>query len=384
MKAAAAWARNHPGGRQEANIELTENERLALATIRKQSPSPQALLTSSLGLTQQSISRIVGSLTVKGLVNVGPALARGKRGKPSPSLTLNASTVHALGISIMADSVATGLIDFSGALLGQELAPVPVMDRANVLQCITRQVERLLAGRNLTLADVCGVGVAMTGYFMGPERTFNPPGPLRHWMGVDIAALVSQHLGRPAWAENDGNAAAIGEAALGVGRRVANFAYLYFSAGFGGGVVVNGKLLEGRFGNSGEFAGILPYNIYAHPNLELLRQCVTRHGTEVASIHALVANFDPAWPGIDDWVVKVKDSLSLVASACSAILDTEAIVLGGLLPRALAEKVIPEIEFYSSPRWGTRRPVPELLPAEAPGDAALFGAASIPFEKLFF
>lgn len=368
----------------ETDNRLTPGERDVLRIIRQSQICTQARLTSQLHITQQSISRIVGALAERELIRVGDPVSEGRRGKPSPELSLRAEAAHAVGISIMADSVATGLIDFSGALLGREVAHVPGMGMHDVLAEIVIQLDRLLEKRDLTRRNVVGAGIAMTGYFMGHERRFNPPQPLRHWMEIDIEAEIGTHLGIPTWADNDGNAAAIGEAALGVGRRHRNFAYLYFSTGFGGGVVIDGKLLSGRFGNSGEFAGVLPYNIYAHPNLESLRHCVALRGIELASVHDLVTNFDPEWPGVDDWIAKVKDSLSLVASSCSAILDTEAVVLGGLMPRELAEKLIPEIEFYSMPRWGVRRPVPEVLVAEAPGEATLFGAASMPFEHLYF
>lgn len=368
----------------ETDNKLTPGERDVLRIVRQNHMCTQARLTAQLNITQQSISRIVGALAERELIDVGDPISEGRRGKPSPVLSLHAEAAHAVGISIMTDSVATGLIDFSGALLGREVASVPGMGLQDVLLEIGGQLDRLLSRRGLDRRNLVGAGVAMTGYFMGRERRFNPPQPLRHWMEIDIEAEISKHLGLPTWADNDGNAAAIGEAALGVGRRHRNFAYLYFSAGFGGGVIIDGKLLPGRFGNSGEFAGALPYNIYAHPNLESLRHCVSLRGTELNSIHDLVTEFDPTWPGVDDWIAKVKDSLSLVASSCSAILDTEAIVLGGLMPRALAEKVMPEIEFYSMPRWGIRRPIPEILAAEAPGEATLFGAASMPLEHIYF
>jgi len=368
----------------EGSNRLTPGERDVLRIIRQNHDCTQARLTSQLNIAQQSISRIVGTLSDNGLIHVGNRTSEGRRGKPSPVLSLRADAVYAVGVSIMADSVATGLIDFSGALLGREVAELPGMELNAVLLEISSQLDRLLSKRGIAQSSLVGAGVAMTGYFMGPERRFNPPQPLRHWMDIDVEGAISSHIGLRTWADNDGNAAAIGEAALGVGRRHRNFAYLYFSAGFGGGVIIDGKLLPGRFGNSGEFAGILPYNIYAHPNLESLRHCIALRGTELSSVHELVTSFDPTWPGVDDWIAKVKDSLCLVASSCSAILDTEAIVLGGLMPRALAEKVIPEIEFYSMPRWGIRRPIPEVLSAEAPGEATLFGAASMPLEHLYF
>lgn len=371
-------------GADEPSVGLTENERRALRLIRQKPNSAQAGLDAAMGITQQSVWRIVASLSGKGLIDLGAPASSGRRGKPSPQLALKASAVHSIGVSIMADAVATALIDFSGVILGRKVEPVPQMPQEEVLDCIGRHLDALLQANALGRETLCGAGVAMTGYFMGPSRTFNPPPPLRHWMGADVAGLVSERLALPAWADNDGNAAAIGEAALGVGRRYPNFAYLYFSAGFGGGVVVEGRLLKGRYGNSGEFAGILPYEGYDQPNLELLRHCLVERGVAVETVHDLVARFDPSWPGVEDWLARVKPSLSLVASACSAILDPDAIVLGGLLPRALAERLASEIHFSSLPRWGTRRPVPDIVPAEAPGDAVLFGAASIPLEQLYF
>jgi predicted NBD/HSP70 family sugar kinase len=368
----------------ETDTRLTPGERDVLRYVRQNPGCTQSRLTRQLEITQQSISRIVAGLADRNLLEIGAPDSEGRRGKPSPVLLLKDNGLHAIGISIMADSVATGLIDLAGNLHGRESEPVAGMAIDDVLVAIDRQIDLLLASKDLDRSMLVGAGVAMTGYFMGPQRLFNPPQPLKHWMETDVQSVVGERLGLPTWADNDGNAAAIGEAALGVGRRLRNFAYLYFSTGFGGGVIVDGKPMGGRFGNSGEFAGILPYNFYAHPNLESLRHCLSLRGIELESVHALITRFDPDWPGIDDWIAKVKDSLSLVASACSAILDTEAIVLGGLMPRALAERVIPEIEFYSSPRWGVRRPVPELLPAEAPGEATLFGAASMPLEHLYF
>lgn len=363
---------------------LTPGERDVLRLVRQNHDCTQARLTAQLNMAQQSISRIVSTLADHNLLVIGETVSEGRRGKPSPVLRLRADAVHTIGVSVMADAVATGLIDFSGALLGREISHIPGMALDAVLAEVGAQFDRLLGKRGLTRNQLAGVGVAMTGYFMGSERRFNPPLPLRHWMEIDIEAEFRARFALPAWAENDGNAAAIGEAALGVGRRYRNFAYLYFSTGFGGGVVVDGKLMAGRFGNSGEFAGTLPYNIYAHPNLESLRHSLSLRGVELQSVHDLVTRFDVGWPGIDDWIAKVKDSLSLVASACSAILDTEAIVFGGLMPKALADRIIPEVEFYSMPRWGVRRPVPELLHAEAPGEATLFGAASMPLEHLYF
>ncbi|MFT7007343.1 MAG: hypothetical protein ACJAXJ_001858 [Colwellia sp.] len=56
-------------------------------------------------------------------------------------------------------------------------------------------------------------------------------------------------------------------------------------------------------------------------------------------------------------------SLDLVATACSALLDTQAIVLGGHISVALAEKLIPRIEVYAQYRRGAQRPLPKIVTA---------------------
>ena len=216
------------------------------------------------------------------------------------------------------------------------------------------------------------------------KKGFNTPTPLSDWAFLDVEQLFSNALDLPVWVENIGNAAAIGESLIGVGRQVRNFAYISVSSGFGGGIVVDGDLMRGSRGNAGEFAGILPFNIYPHPNLELLRKILVKNGVDLESVYDLVTKFDPEWPGIHEWIVKTRDSWSLVASAISAILDTDLIVLGGRMPRALAEILIPYIEFYSMARWSYTRPVPKVVPAGADGEATCIGAAAVPFKRTFF
>lgn len=75
-----------------------------------------------------------------------------------------------------------------------------------------------------------------------------------------------------------------------------DFAYLYFSAGFGGGVVAAGRPLRGNHGNAGEFASILPID-WPQPNIETLRNSFVDAGSEFQDIQAMLDGFDPHHPG---------------------------------------------------------------------------------------
>lgn len=76
------------------------------------------------------------------------------------------------------------------------------------------------------------------------------------WEHSDPKSLLSEALGLPVELSNDANASAMAERLGGAAGRLDSFAYLYFGAGLGLGVVQNGQLLTGAFGNAGEIGQI--------------------------------------------------------------------------------------------------------------------------------
>lgn len=77
----------------------------------------------------------------------------------------------------------------------------------------------------------------------------NMPG----WDGeVHLQAMLEDRLQMPIQPVNDANVAAVGEFRRGAGRGTRNLVYLTVSTGIGGGVIVEGRLLEGSKGMAGE------------------------------------------------------------------------------------------------------------------------------------
>ncbi|MFQ5564281.1 MAG: ROK family protein [Parvularculaceae bacterium] len=284
----------------------------------------------------------------------------------------------------MTDALSVSLMDFSGVVLEQAQHDMTTMTRSAVIETLNKTFAKFIQKRRLTKQKILGVGVGISGYSLGGHGRYNTPRTLDDWALVDIEELLREQLGFPVWVENDGNAAAIGESLVGAGRTYNNFAYLFFSTGIGGGIIINHELMRGCNGNGGEIGLILPRAVYPHPNLELLRQIVAQHGIEISGISDMLHKFDIGWPAVDEWIARTRDSLSLIASALSAILDPEAIVLGGRIPKALARKVIPHIEIFDDARRSEPRTIPRLMVSETNGDACAIGAAALSFNKRFF
>lgn len=365
-------------------VAVTSTEREVLGHVLRGNPATQAGITRLMPVSQQTVSRLVAGLVEQGLLVTTDRVSEGRRGKPTICLELVPDAIYSVGFTIMADTVSFALMDFGGNVLADTQHKLPSMQPAAVLDTCQKIYTEHVENKNIDQSKVFGIGAAVTGYFVTGKPGFNTPPTLPEWAFVDVEQQFSDTFDLPVWAENDGNAAAIGESMIGVGRWASNFAYLYVSSGFGGGVVVNGELMRGDLGNAGEFASMLPYNVYPHPTLELLRQLCCKDGIRIETIYDLVEQFDPTWPCVDEWVHKTQGAFSLIASAASAILDCTAIVLGGRMPKALAERLIPSIEFYGAPRRSYTRPTPKVVPAEAVGEVTAIGAAALPLRAMYF
>lgn len=364
--------------------DLTRSERRLLGLLFRRGATTQAALIEATELTQQSVSRLLGGLAAQGMVVFGEKASLGKRSYPSTLIHLAPDHAYGLGVAVMADAVALAVVDFAGRVRFERRTRMGAMSIAKVLDWTDAALAEAADALGRPLAALPGLGISVAGSFIGDKPGFNTPHSLEEWAGLDVARLFSDRYALPAFAENDGSAAAMAEAMIGVGRWARSFAYLYLSSGVGGGVVLDGELWRGRFGNAGEFAGGLPGNIYPFPNLELLRLIVAQGGQRFDTVDELVEAYDPAWPAIDEWIARVRDSLSIIASNATAILDLEAIVIGGRTPADLAQRMIRRIELFDQKRRLTPRPTARLVPSETPGDAAAIGAAMLPLRAAYF
>lgn len=364
--------------------ELSEREKRILSLTLLGTTSTQTDIMRKSGLAQQTVSRLVNGLIDIGALEESARVSQKRRGQPSMAVRLVPEFAYSFGVAMMLDALSVVLMDFSGQVISERHADMPSMSRRSVLQKLESMFHETIESCHIDQNRIFGVGVGISGYRLGSGERFNTPRVLDDWTLIDIEDVLYAQLGIPVWAENDGNVAAIGESLVGVGRQYNNFAYLFIDTGIGGGVIMNHQLMRGEHGNAGEIGLILPGHIYPHPNLELLRQILARHGHEFESIPQLVREFDPNWRGVDEWVMRSRDSLSLIVSALSAILDPEAIVLGGRLPKPLGHKIIPHIEIYDHHRRAEPRPMPRIILGESPSNACAVGAATLPFKKYFF
>ena len=360
----------------------TANEGVVMDLLSRLGHASRADLARLTGLAPHSITRLVEPLLARNLLNEGLPVVAG-RGKPSIKLTLNGAAAFSVGVSVMTDAVSLVLLDLAGTIASSRSAQLADTAIAPACAQIRQLLDAAIADAGWNRTALVGIGFGVTGYFIGDGARLNPPRLLDPWALIPLDTVLAQAFGEKVWIDNDGNVAALGETMLGHGRTTTDFAYLYFSAGFGGGVMACGRPLRGRHGNAGEFASILPTG-WPQPNLETLRMTFAEAGVSYTDIHSMVDRFDPNHPSVEAWLDTVMPSVDLIASAISATLDPDMIVLGGRLPAALASRMIARVALINPERRGFHRPSPRIAASAIDGDAAAIGAATLPLRAAFF
>jgi len=77
------------------------------------------------------------------------------------------------------------------------------------------------------------------------------------WRGFPLRERLATHTARPVWVDNDAKALALGEGWLGAAAGAANYIGMVVSTGVGGGIVLDGRLLDGAAGNAGHIGHLI-------------------------------------------------------------------------------------------------------------------------------
>lgn len=86
---------------------------------------------------------------------------------------------------------------------------------------------------------------------MSPGGELVSPLNIPGWRDFPLRARLAAHTGLPTAVDNDAKALALGEGWLGAARGASDYLAMVVSTGVGGGIVLDGRLLEGSTGNAG-------------------------------------------------------------------------------------------------------------------------------------
>ena len=92
---------------------------------------------------------------------------------------------------------------------------------------------------------------------MSPDGETVSPLNIEGWRAFPLRSRLHELTGVPTYVDNDAKALALAEGLTGAAAGERDFIAIVVSTGIGGGVVLNGRLLEGRLGNAGHIGHVV-------------------------------------------------------------------------------------------------------------------------------
>lgn len=302
-----------------------------------------------------------------------------------PAIIAMSQMPVAVGVDIGGTKIAAGLVAADGTVRESCRVPTPARQgRTAILAAIAGAVATVTRG------PIAGVGVA-TGGIVDHEQGLVVAATdlLDNWAGVALTSSLSERLGLPVVADNDGNAFALAETRFGAARDCRDAVCVAVGTGIGGGLVLDGRLRRGRRHLAGEF-GHLP------APTDLRCSCgLTGHVEAVAAGPGMLARYRASGGTAADLrgvLVAAEQGDRLAATvladggACLGralagvvtAVDAEIVVIGGGVAAVGDRYLVPLAEaMYALLPHGVRPPVrATVLGAES----AVVGAASLAFD----
>ena len=303
------------------------NRRIVLEAIRLHAPTTRSEIAARVGLTVQSVSTIIRELEQHDYVLSVREEPKG-RGVPPAKLRINPDGGYAVGVHLTPLGVDAALINLDGDVLesaGREADSVSPDEAFSIISELVSEVTHRRSAKRML-----GIGLAMPGPFDVESMSFVGPTTMSGWHNVDLRERLRGQTGMPVFLEADMAAAALGERLYGHGRALSDFYYLYFGVGLGGAMVHDGAVLRGAWGNAGEI-GHVPMVPDGEPCPCGNRGCLERYVS--------FDSFRRSRLSESDWVARTVPLFRNAVTMIENLFDPQSIVLGGLAPPSLLQRL---------------------------------------------
>lgn len=225
-----------PQWNQTGVIMLTDSEAALAQAVLVHGPISRSALTSRLGLSAASLTRLAKPFLDRGFLIELDDYADGSVGRPTRPLDVAPSAARFVGVKLTGDTLYAVLTDVRSELVASTSRPLPQTDPVAVSALIRDVTEQFAA-------DVRGIGVSVGG---AVDRGVVEYAPFLGWRDVAFASMLERETGLPVAVENDLVALAEAERWFGMGRGLPGFSVITIGEGIGYAVVTHGEVVRTR------------------------------------------------------------------------------------------------------------------------------------------
>jgi glucokinase len=307
----------------------------------------------------------------------------------------------ALAIDIGGTKLAAAVIDSEGQVLATDrVATSDASDGDALFDSLESLCRRVMA--QARTSDTGAVGVGCVGPMTYPAGIVSPLN-LPLWREFPLRDRLITAFDLPCIVDNDAKALALGEHWRGAGHGSRNMLGMVVSTGVGGGIILDGRLLDGFSGNAGHFGHIIVWPDGPQCGCGA-RGCVEGVASGSGLTRRLsnaIAEGSPTYlsPGasaveiaaaarqgdtLAQWLFRTAgEAVGRGIASAAAVLDLELVVIGGSIALKAWDILGPplESELRRSAKLDFTRGV-RVVRAQLGDAAGLLGAAQLGFSVL--
>jgi glucokinase len=280
----------------------------------------------------------------------------------------------ALAVDVGGTKLAAGLVSEDGDLVTSATSPTPKGTDGEALFAVLLDLCDAVGGDGEVV--VCGVGSGGPMTRGGEEVS---PLNIPAWRGFPLRRRLADATGLPTFVDNDAKALALGEGWRGAAAGVENFIAMVVSTGVGGGIVLDGRLLDGASGNAGHIGHVI-VEPSGRPCACGGRGCLEAEasGTAIAAITGR-----PASEAGPDIVERTGRLVGRAVASVANLLDLRLAVAAGSVALGFGAPFFAaaQAELDRSARLEFSRGA-HIVPSTLGADAPVVGAAAVGFRGL--
>ena len=309
---------------------------------------------------------------------------------------------YAFGIDLGGTTAKVGLFTTTGDLLEKWEVPTDTSNAGeHILENLAAAILGKMAEKGLTAEQVEGVGIGVPGPILDSRIVPIVCANLGGWGKRNVSEELGGLLGGlKVLVGNDANVAALGEIWMGAAKGCSSAVMVTLGTGVGGGVIVNGKVIDGVHGAGGEI-GHITVNRHETATCGCGKHgCLEQYSSATGVVRCMKKLLDenPETPCVlrgTDFAAKdvfdaarngdalaarevdeMTDTLAVALASISATTDPEMFMIGGGVARAGDVLFDPLKKHYQAYAFRSCRETP-IKQATLGNDAGIYGAVRL-------
>lgn len=231
-------------------IIKTANRHLVLDVLRKAEAVTIENIVHATRLSRPTVLNIIDELQQHSIIDrVG--FAESTVGRQPVLYAINTCTHFAIGIDFEFPPIHLVVTDLSGTIRYQKNWDSSFdTEKEDIIQSLIQNIQLAMDTLQISIDNIIGIGIGIPGTVNIDRNTPEIISRIPEWNKTPLSKILSQHFSVPIYVRNDAHLISLAVQASPI-LESQDFMYIAYRTGIGMAIIRDGKLFEGRYGNSG-------------------------------------------------------------------------------------------------------------------------------------